>query len=96
MSIRKLCESLEVPRATVNREPIQRRRYKVNDDLVADIKSIIDEKPYYGLRRIHWQLNRVREIRVNIKAVHWILKIDGWLMKKRPRGLRSRVERLGD
>ncbi len=81
-----------MPRAAVFREPTQRRRYKVNDALVSEIKAIIDEKPYYGLRRIHWQLNRDREARVNIKAVHTILKIKGWLMKKRPRGLRSRVE----
>jgi putative transposase len=91
ISIRQLCEWLEVPRASVYRENRSRGRYRLNGDLVAAIRRIIDEKPYFGLRRIHWQLNRERKEKVNRKAVHRILKIKGWLMKKRPKGLRPRV-----
>jgi putative transposase len=59
---------------------------------VKEIRAIIDQKPHAGVRTIHWTLNRGREKRVNIKAVHRVMKIKGWLMHKRPKGLRPRVE----
>jgi putative transposase len=55
-------------------------------------RAIIDQKPFYSLRRIHWQLNRERTQKVNIKAVHRILKLKGWLTRKRPKGMKPRVE----
>jgi len=58
ISFRKLCEWFEVLRASVYCEPRQRRCYRLDEALVADIRARIDSKPYYGLRRIHWQLNR--------------------------------------
>lgn len=92
VSVRKLCDWLEVPRSSLYREPKERRRYRLNEGLVKEIRAIIDQKPHAGVRTIHWALNRGRENRVNIKAVHRIMKIKGWLMQKRPKGMRPRVE----
>lgn len=44
------------------------------------------------IRSLMRALNRDRENRVNIKAVHRIMKIKGWLMQKRPKGMRPRAE----
>ncbi len=43
VSIRKLCDWLEVPRSSVYREPRERRRYKLNEGLVNEIRAIIDQ-----------------------------------------------------
>lgn len=63
----------------------------MNEGLVVAIRKIIDRFPFYGIRRIHWKLNRGRKHKVNIKAVRRIVKLKGWLMNKRPKGLRPRV-----
>ncbi len=95
ISTRKLCEWLEVPRSSLYREPKERRRYKLNESLVKEIRAIIDQKPHTGVRTIHWNLNRDRENRVNIKEVHRIMKIKGWLMQRRPKGMRPKGRGLG-
>lgn len=94
VSIRWLCEILAVPRASVYREPRHRRRYAVNDVLADEIKAVIDGNPSFGVRRIHWALNRNRQRPVNIKAVRRIVRTKGWIMAKRPKGLRPRVHGL--
>jgi len=94
VSIRWLCEVLGIPRASVYREPRQRSRYAVNESLAAEIKGVIDQNPSFGVRRIHWALNRNRQNRVNVKAVRRIVKAKGWIMAKRPKGLRPRVHGL--
>lgn len=53
---------------------------------------MIDAKPQAGVLTFHWTLNRGRPKRVNIKAVRRIMKIKGWILKKRPKGMRPRVE----
>ena len=90
--MRKLCELMDLPRSSVYREPTERRRYKLDESLVRRIWLIIQSNPYFGLRRIHWKLNQGSEHRVNIKAVHRILKIKGWTKYKRPKGMRPRVQ----
>ena len=83
---------MDTPRSQVYREPKQRNRYRLDEVLVKRIWKIIQANPYLGLRRIHWRLNQDADKRVNIKAVHRILKVKGWTKFKRPKGLRPRVE----
>ena len=66
--------------------------YRLNANLVKRIRRVIDEYPYYGLRRIHWKINRDGGSSVNRKAVHRILKLKRWSMKKRPSGMRPRAK----
>ena len=95
VSIRWLCEVLGIPRASVYREPRQRSRYAVNESLATEIKGVIDQNPSFGVRRILCALNRNRQNRVNVKAVRRIVKAKGWIMAKRPKGLRPRCRHTG-
>lgn len=60
--------------------------------LTTEIRAIIDRYPHYGVRRITWRLNRERSQYVNWKAVYRIIKRKGWIMNKRPKGMRPRVQ----
>ncbi|TCS50622.1 helix-turn-helix domain-containing protein [Pseudobacteriovorax antillogorgiicola] len=73
ISIRKLCDWMDIPRSQIYREPKERVQYRLDSMLVARIREIIQKHPYFGLRRIHWKLNQSYPKRVNIKAVHRIL-----------------------
>ena len=64
----------------------------MDEILVERIRKIIQSNPFFGLRRIHWKLNYGSEQKVNIKAVHRILKLKGWTKFKRPKGMRPRVK----
>ena len=92
ISIRRLCKVLQISRTAVYREPRKRRHYAMDIDLVHEIRIIIDTYPTYGLRRIVWRINLGRQQRVNRKAVHRILKLKGWQMHRRPKGMRPRIK----
>ena len=92
MSIRLICKVCEIPRSCIYQEPKKRAKYQVDEELAFRIRSIINQKSEYGLRRIVWKLNRETDVKVNRKKVHRIMKIKGWTMKKRPKGMRPRVK----
>lgn len=93
VSIRWLCRVLRIPRSRVYRKHgVRPSRYRLNGRVVKRIRCVIDQHPYFGLRRIHWKVNRDGGCRVNRKAIHRVLKLKGWTIKKRPTGMRPRVK----
>jgi putative transposase len=71
---------------------MRRREYSVDEDLASEIRRVIDLFPYYGVRRITWRIRKNQPDRaVNWKKVHRILKLKGWVLNKKPRGMRPRV-----
>lgn len=92
-SVRRICRVLGFPRSSVYARPKARcKRYKLDEILVERIRKIIDKYPHNGLRLIHWRLNNEGAKPVNRKAVHRVLKLKGWTMKKRPSGMRPRAK----
>jgi hypothetical protein len=92
-SVLRICLVLGFPRSSVYARPRARcKRYKLDEILVARIRKIIDQYPHNGLRLIHWRLNNEGAKPVNRKAVHRVLKLKGWTMKKRPSGMRPRAK----
>ena len=88
--IRKLCVGLVVPRL----DPLlstENPKKDIATRLVRELRAMIGTR-HAGVRTVHWKLNRGRESRVNIQAVHIIMKIKGWLIKKRPKGVGPRVD----
>jgi len=88
-----LCRVLELPRSTAYYHPKHPERNPDLDQSLADqIRSLIERFPQFGIRRI-WAYLRFRlgEL-VNRKKVARIMRIKGWTMRQRKRGLRPRVE----
>ena len=101
VSIQKLCRWFEIPRSTFYYRPHARKRRPLDVDLVEQIRAIIERYPTYGLRRISALLKR--DIVVNRKKVHRVLKSNGWQVRKRAkghrpraRGMRSRADALNE
>lgn len=101
VSIQKLCRWFEIPRSTFYYKPQPRKRRPLDVNLVERIRAIIDRYPTYGLRRISALLRR--DIVVNRKKVHRVLKTNGWQVRKRAkghrpraRGMRSRAEAINE
>lgn len=95
VSLRWLCSILDVPRSQLYRPAGSRKRtagYSISQDLAVRIRSVIDKYPFFGLRRIHWQVNQDGGPKVNRKAVHRVLKRKGWTMHSRPKGMRPRAK----
>ena len=90
----KLCRWLGVARSTLYYQPHPRRRDEaVDEPLAAQIKEIIEERPAFGVRRVHVQLTKARGLTVNRKKVRRIMRLKRWTMRQRPSGRRPRAEK---
>lgn len=85
--ISKLCRLFGVPRRTVYYQPT-RSAPKVNPVLAARIKTLIEEEPSFGYRTVAGLLE------MNKNTVQRIFQLKGWQVRKRPVGLRPRIEAL--
>lgn len=87
VSISQLCRWFGVPRRTVYYRS-RKAAPRVNPDLAAPIKALIEEEPSFGYRTVAGLLG------MNKNTVQRIFQIQGWQVRKRSIGHRPRVEAL--
>jgi len=87
VSTSKICQWFGVPRRTVYYKPVKSAP-KVQARFAAPIKAMIDENPSFGYRTVAHLLD------FNKNTVQRIFQLKGWQVKKRPIGLRPRVQAL--
>jgi putative transposase len=90
----QLCRLLDMPRSTLYYQPRPRKRSEaVDETIAAQIREIIEERPAFGVRRVHVQLTRGRGLVVNCKKVRRIMRLKHWTLRHRPVGRRPRAEK---
>ncbi len=88
-----LCRVLDVPRSTVYYQPIKGQKKRVIDqELAARIKFLIEVFPAFGIRRVWAYLKFRLGVVVNKKKVARIMRLKGWTIKARKKGMRPRVQ----
>lgn len=85
VSIAQLCHWFGVPRRTVYYQPTKSAP-RVNPELAAPIKKMIDEEPSFGYRTVAWLLG------MNKNTVQRIFQLKGWQVRKRQVGMRPRIQ----
>lgn len=85
VSIAQLCHWFGVPRRTVYYRPTKSAP-RVNPELAAPIKKMIDEEPSFGYRTVAWLLG------MNKNTVQRIFRLKGWQVRKRQVGMRPRIQ----
>ena len=86
-SLSQLCRWFEVPRRTVYYQPTKAVP-KVDEQLAAPIKAMIEENPSFGYRTV------AHLLRMNKNTVHRILQLKGWQVRKRAIDMRPRIQAL--
>lgn len=86
-SLSQLCRWFEVPRRTVYYQPTKAVP-KVDEQLAAPIKAMIEENPSFGYRTVAYLL------RMNKNTVQRIFQLKGWQVRKRVIGMRPRIQAL--
>lgn len=86
-SLSQLCRWFEVPRRTVYYQPTKAVS-KVDEQLAAPIKAMIEENPSFGYRTVAYLL------RMNKNTVQRIFQLKGWQVRKRAIGMRPRIQAL--
>jgi hypothetical protein len=81
----KLCVWFGVPRRTVYYKPTKAAP-KVDPRFANPIKEMIESEPSFGYRTVAWLLG------FNKNTVQRIFQIKGWQVRKRPIGMRPRIE----
>ncbi|WP_444461488.1 DDE-type integrase/transposase/recombinase [Rhodobacter capsulatus] len=81
----KLCAWFGVPRRTVYYKPTKAAP-KVDPRFADPIKAMIEKEPSFGYRTVAWLLG------FNKNTVQRIFQIKGWQVRKRPIGMRPRIE----
>jgi putative transposase len=81
----KLCAWFGVPRRTVYYKPTKATP-KVDPRFAKPIKAMIEKEPSFGYRTVAWLLG------FNKNTVQRIFQIKGWQVRKRPIGMRPRIE----
>jgi putative transposase len=92
VSLRKVAKLLGVPWSTVQYKPHRRKRPKTDKEVEGAIYELIQCYPCYGYRRITVMLRRKMGLKINRKKVQRIMQLNGWMVKKRPKGNRPRVQ----
>jgi putative transposase len=87
VSISKLCRWFDIQRRTVYYKPTKAPA-KLQERLVQPIKEMIEQNPSFGYRTVAYLLE------FNKNTVQRIFQLKGWQVRKRPVGLRPRVEEL--
>jgi putative transposase len=83
----KLCALFGVPRRTIYYKPTKAAP-KVDPRFADQIKAMIEAEPSFGYRTVAWLLG------FNKNTVQRIFQIKGWQFRKRPIGMRPRIEAL--
>ena len=86
-SLSQLCRWFEAPRRTVYYQPTKAAP-KVDEQLAAPIKAMIEENPSFGYRTVAYLL------RMNKNTVQRIFQLKGWQVRKRVIGMRPRIQAL--
>lgn len=86
-SLSQLCRWFEVPRRTVYYQPVKAKP-KVDAQFAEPIKAMIEENPSFGYRTVAHLLG------FNKNTVQRIFQIRGWQVRKRPIGMRPRIQAL--
>jgi putative transposase len=81
----RLCAWFGVPRRTVYYKPTKAAP-QVDPRFAEPIKAMIEQEPSFGYRTVAWLLG------FNKNTVQRILQIKGWQVRKRPIGMRPRIE----
>lgn len=85
ISMNKLCSWFAVARSSVYYRPSSKKNRPskaLNQALTETIRRLIESNPTYGVRRITAMVRRNLQKAVNRKAVHRIMKINGWQVRK--------------
>jgi putative transposase len=81
----KLCAWFGVPRRTVYYKPTKTAP-KIDPRFAEPIKAMIEKEPSFGYRTVAWLLG------FNKNTVQRVFQIKGWQVRKRPIGMRPRIE----
>jgi putative transposase len=81
----KLCAWFGMPRRTVYHK-LTRSAPKVDPRFAEPMKAMIEKEPSLGYRTVAWLLG------FNRNTVQRIFQIKGWQVRKRPIGMRPRME----
>lgn len=87
VSIARLCRWFGVPRRTAYYRSVKAPA-KVQPRCAEPIKALIEESPSFGYRTVAYLLG------FNKNTVQRIFQLKGWQVKKRPIGLRPRIQAL--
>lgn len=87
VAVSKLCRWFEVPRRTVYYKPTKAAP-KVNVELAAPIKALIEQEPSFGYRTVAGMLS------MNKNTVQRVFQLMGWQVRKRAVGRRPRIQAL--
>lgn len=83
----KLCVWFGVPRRTVYYRPTKVAP-KVDPRFAEPIKAMIEQEPSFGYRTVAWLLG------FNKNTVQRVFQLKGWQVRKRPIGMRPRIEAI--
>ena len=86
-SVSQLCRWFEVPRRTVYYQAVKSKP-KVDVRFAEPIKAMIEESPSFGYQTVAHLLG------FNKNTVQRIFEIKGWQVRKRPIGMRPRIQAL--
>lgn len=81
----RLCAWFGLPRRTVSYKPTNASP-KIDPRFTIPIKEMIENEPSFGYRTVAWLLG------FNKNTVQRIFQIKGWQVRKRPIGMRPRIE----
>jgi putative transposase len=98
ISMKKLCKWFDVARSSVYYRPSASRKNRpsraLNQALTKTIRRLIEANPTYGVRRITAMVRRELQKAVNRKAVHRIMKLNGWQVRKKQGGQKTRAKEM--
>lgn len=96
VSMKKLCKWFSIARSSVYYRPTPSRKNRLSrtedQALTEAIRRQIEENPTYGVRRITVLVRRELRKAVNRKAVHRVMKINGWQVRKKRGGYKARAK----
>jgi putative transposase len=97
VSIKKLCKWLDVARSSIYYKPSRafpRAVRPLDPFLTQRVREVMEENPMYGVRRITAVIRRNLQKAVNRKAIHRILKTNGWQIRKKSSGFKKRAQTM--
>lgn len=94
VSISKLCGWFGVAKSSFYYRATGRPSAPLDADIVGLVRSVIEEFPTYGLRRITAVVRSRVVTKVNRKRIHRIIKVNGWQVRQKPVGSRPRAKGL--
>ncbi|WP_206614233.1 hypothetical protein, partial [Sinirhodobacter populi] len=87
MPLTRPCVWFGVPRRTVYDRPTKAAP-KVDPRFAEPIKAMIEQEPSFGYRTVAWLLG------FNKNTVQRVFQLKGWQVRKRPIGMRPRIEAI--